>query len=197
MPGPYELYLIRHGSRGRTGRRVARRRQAAADRRRHEPPAEGARGLAALGVSFDVVLTSPLVRTQQTADIVAGAFDPRPPIVTVDVARAGRQRAAVLADLEKQSRRTRIALVGHEPGIGELAAQAGRLASPVRVQERRRLPHRRRDAATDRSRHPALVPDAEDSQDDQEVAFSRQLSLRSAPERFLKADSRRTAYARR
>ena len=81
------------------------------------------RGLAAFGVSFDVVLTSPLVRTKQTADVVAGAFDPRPPIVTVDALAPGGSLQAVLADLEKQSRRKRIALVGHEPGIGELAAR--------------------------------------------------------------------------
>jgi phosphohistidine phosphatase SixA len=29
----------------------------------------------------------------------------------------------VLADLQKQSRRTKIALVGHEPGLGDLAAR--------------------------------------------------------------------------
>jgi phosphohistidine phosphatase SixA len=29
----------------------------------------------------------------------------------------------VLADLEKQAKRTRIALVGHEPAIGELASR--------------------------------------------------------------------------
>ena len=31
--------------------------------------------------------------------------------------------AAVIADLEKHVRKTRLALVGHEPGIGELAAR--------------------------------------------------------------------------
>ena len=76
-----------------------------------------------LGVSFDVVLTSPLVRARQTADVVAGAFDPRPPIVTVESLAPGGTYQAVLTDLEKQSRRSRIALVGHEPGIGELAAR--------------------------------------------------------------------------
>ena len=76
-----------------------------------------------LGVSFDVVLTSALVRARQTADAVAGAFDPRPPIVTAESLAPGGTYQAVLADLEKQSRRSCIALVGHEPGIGELAAR--------------------------------------------------------------------------
>ena len=82
-----------------------------------------ARGLARLGVAFDVVLTSPLVRARQTADAVASTFDPRPPIVAIESLPPGGTYQAVLADLEKQSRRSRIALVGHEPGIGELAAR--------------------------------------------------------------------------
>ena len=45
---------------------------------------KAARGLARLGVTFDVILTSPLVRTRQTAEIVAAAFDLRPPIVAVE-----------------------------------------------------------------------------------------------------------------
>jgi phosphohistidine phosphatase len=54
---------------------------------------------------------------------VASTFDPRPPIVVIDSLSPGGTYQAVLADLEKQSRRSRIALVGHEPGIGELAAR--------------------------------------------------------------------------
>jgi phosphohistidine phosphatase len=37
----------------------------------------------------------------------------------------------VLADLEKQSKRAHIALVGHEPGIGELAARLIGTRHPV------------------------------------------------------------------
>jgi phosphohistidine phosphatase len=63
------------------------------------------------------------VRTRQTAEVVAAEVSPRPPIVAVDSLAANGSYQAVLADLEKQARRTKIALVGHEPGIGELAAR--------------------------------------------------------------------------
>ncbi len=89
------------------------------------PLRKSAKGLARLGVSIDVILTSPLTRTRQTADIVAAAFDPRPAIVNVDALAPGGTNANVLAELEKHVRRGRIAIVGHEPGIGELA---GRIA---------------------------------------------------------------------
>jgi phosphohistidine phosphatase len=72
---------------------------------------------------FDVILTSPFVRTRQTADVIAGAFEAKPPIVPVDSLVPGGGYQAVLTDLEKQGRRSRIALVGHEPGIGALAAR--------------------------------------------------------------------------
>jgi phosphohistidine phosphatase len=69
------------------------------------------------------VLTSPLVRARQTADIVAAAFTTRPPIVVIESLSTEGSPQSVITDLEAHSRRGRIALVGHEPGIGELAAK--------------------------------------------------------------------------
>jgi phosphohistidine phosphatase len=83
---------------------------------------KSAAGLARL-CELDVVLTSPLVRAKQTAEIVASAFTPRPPIVTAESLAPGGTFRAVLEELERQSRRLQIGLVGHEPGIGELAAR--------------------------------------------------------------------------
>lgn len=123
MPGPYELYFVRHGlaedrgdawpddtKRPLTDEGMSRMRRAA-------------RALARLGVTVDVVLSSPLVRARQTADLLAGGLDPRPSIVNVDSLTPDGSYAAVIADLEKHSRKCRIALVGHEPMIGELAAR--------------------------------------------------------------------------
>ena len=131
MPGPFELYLIRHGiaeERGEAWPDDAKRplTEAGIDRVR-----KSARGLARLGVAFDVILTSPLVRTRQTADAVASAFTVRPHIVAVDSLAPGGTYQAVLADLEKQTRRSRIALVGHEPGIGELASRLSGSRHPL------------------------------------------------------------------
>ena len=123
MAGPYELYLIRHGlaeERGEEWPDDAKRPLTAQGMSRLR---KEARGLARLGVSFDVVLASPLVRARQTAEIIAGGFDPRPPIVNIDSLAPGGTYQAIVADLEKHARKTRIALVGHEPAIGELAAR--------------------------------------------------------------------------
>ena len=81
------------------------------------------RGLSRLGVTLDVVLTSPLVRARQTAEIVAAGVSPRPSLISAESLAPDGSFAAVVADLEKHVRKGRIALVGHEPGIGELAAR--------------------------------------------------------------------------
>lgn len=131
MPGPYEIYLIRHGiaeergeewpddtKRPLTDSGMARMRKIA-------------RAIERFGVELDVVLTSPLVRTRQTAEIVAGAFNPAPALVAVDSLAPGGSAAAVFEDLAKQAKRERIALVGHEPGIGELAARLLGSRNPI------------------------------------------------------------------
>ena len=123
MPGPHELYLIRHGI-------AEERGESWPDDSKRPLTAEGtsrlrksARGLVRLGVAFEVILTSPFVRARQTADVVASVYDPRPHIVTAESLAPGGAYHALITELEKQARRTRIALVGHEPGIGELAAR--------------------------------------------------------------------------
>jgi phosphohistidine phosphatase len=123
MSTSYELYLIRHGVAEERGDKWP-------DDTKRPLSADGisrmrktVRGLARLGVTVDVILTSPLVRTRQTADLVAAGLDPRPTIVNTESLALGGSVAAVIADLEKHARKTRIALVGHEPGIGELAAR--------------------------------------------------------------------------
>lgn len=131
MADAFELYLIRHGlaeergeawpddtKRPLTDRGTARLRKSG-------------RGLLNLGVTFDVVLTSPLVRARQTAETLASAFDVRPPIVTADAFAPGATWQTVAAELEKHTRRSHIAIVGHEPDIGELAARLIGAKQPI------------------------------------------------------------------
>lgn len=123
MPGPYELYFIRHGL-------AEERGDAWPDDNKRPLTDEGmsrlrkaARGLARIGVTVDVVLTSPLVRARQTAELVAAGLEARPSIINIDSLAPAGSYAAVMQDLEKHARKSRIALVGHEPMMGELAAR--------------------------------------------------------------------------
>jgi phosphohistidine phosphatase len=131
MAGPYELYLVRHGiaePRGEAWPDDAKRPLTEQGMSRLK---RSARALVRLGVSIDVVLTSPLVRTRQTAEIVAGAFSPRPSLINVEALAPGGAPAALATELEKHSRRPHIVIVGHEPGIGELAAWLLGMRHPI------------------------------------------------------------------
>lgn len=123
MAASIELYLIRHApaeERGLSWPDDGRRplSEDGVNRMR-----KAARGLVRLDVTFDIVLASPLLRARQTADIVARAFETPPPIKLAGSLAPGASYAMFAADLEKHARWTRIALVGHEPGLGHLAAK--------------------------------------------------------------------------
>jgi phosphohistidine phosphatase len=118
-----ELYLIRHGI-------AAERGEEHPDDSKRPLTSKGiaslrreAKSLNALGVTFDQIITSPLVRTRQTADILAEALQGKPPVATSDSLAPAGTPAAVIQELNKHARKARVALVGHEPNLGELAAR--------------------------------------------------------------------------
>lgn len=114
-----ELYLMRHG-----------RAAAAAGMSDHERPLapEGvleiervAAGLAASGVRFDRILTSPLVRAAQTARIVARAQPV--PVAPEELAQlaGGAVPELLFRALSPAPDGARLLLVGHEPDMSGLA----------------------------------------------------------------------------
>ncbi|HWW88249.1 MAG TPA: phosphohistidine phosphatase SixA [Vicinamibacterales bacterium] len=123
MGGPFELYLIRHGLAEERGEKWPDDTKRPLTEEGIAKMRKGTRGLSRLGVAIEVILTSPLVRTRQTADIVAAGLGSRPAVVNVESLAPGGSFAAIVTDLEKHARKVRIGLVGHEPGIGELAAR--------------------------------------------------------------------------
>lgn len=125
-----ELYLIRHGLAAERGENYPDDSKRPLTQRGIERLKREGRGLVALDVTFDVMLTSPYVRARQTAETIADALRTRPQIVLTDSLIPGGSYNAVIDELAKHSRRKRIALVGHEPGIGELAARLIGLRRP-------------------------------------------------------------------
>jgi phosphohistidine phosphatase len=120
----FELYLIRHGLAAERGENYPDDTKRPLTTRGIQRMKRAGKSLVALDVSFDVILTSPLVRTRQTAEALASSFRDLPPIVNAPSLVPGGTHNAIVDDLAKQShRRKRIAIVGHEPGIGEFAAR--------------------------------------------------------------------------
>ena len=79
---------------------------------------EGAEGLRTLVSSIDLLAASPLVRAQQTAEIVAHRYGDCA-VETTDVLEPGTVPSRFLAWLREQDGNV-IAIVGHEPDLGAL-----------------------------------------------------------------------------
>ena len=122
MAAPAELYLVRHAiaaergedwpdddKRPLTTRGVARFK-------------ESVEGMRKLGVEIDEIFTSPLIRAKQTAELMAAGLSGKPTVRTLDALAPGHTPGSVMAQLARAAKRRRIALVGHEPDLGELAA---------------------------------------------------------------------------
>lgn len=115
-----KLYVIRHGIAEAGGPGLADE-----DRRLTEAGREELRrsveGLAAFGLRLDTVLTSPLVRARETAALVRKGIPGPAPALLPDLAPGG-DLAQVLRAAEGAGER--VAVVGHEPGLGCLVSLA-------------------------------------------------------------------------
>ncbi len=81
------------------------------------------KSLRKMGVEFNFLVTSPLVRARQTAGLVAEAFGWREEPQEADVLGHGCTTPAVLKLLAKFPPEATVALVGHEPDFSRLTAQ--------------------------------------------------------------------------
>jgi len=117
-----ELYLLRHA--------IAVSRENAGFPRDSDRPltAKGTaklqgvvRGMKALGLSFDVILTSPYLRALQTAEIVADALGVSKKVEpTEHLTPNGNPRALIKLIASRSAARASILVVGHEPSLSQL-----------------------------------------------------------------------------
>jgi phosphohistidine phosphatase len=143
------LYLVRHAIAAERGREWPDDSKRPLIRKGVERMREVVRGLAELDVHVDVLLTSPFVRAVQTAEIVADGLTPRPSIVETSSLTPDEAPTSILRALEPYRRTKAVALVGHEPGIGRLAAWLLSAAEPVEFKK----------GGVCCIEHPALPPD--------------------------------------
>ena len=87
------------------------------------------------GMAVDRIATSPLVRTRETADILAEAFDGAPPIDVLDALAPASDWPALVEWTSRQDA-ARVAWVGHMPCVGRLVALTiGDGSAAIRMQK--------------------------------------------------------------
>jgi phosphohistidine phosphatase len=118
------LYLLRHGIAVEPGTAG------------HEPDSErpltakgksrlhaAARAMEDLGLSFDLILSSPFLRARQTAEIIARDFKLRKQLAfSDDLTPAGNPRLLIQQINKRRPEPESVLLVGHEPYLGKLIA---------------------------------------------------------------------------
>ena len=122
MASPTALYLVRHAIAADRGSEWPDDNKRPLTERGVARFKEAVKGLRRLDVEIDEIFTSPLIRARQTAELLAEGLEGKPPVKVLDALAPGHTSAAVMTQLAKAAKRRRIALVGHEPDLGELAA---------------------------------------------------------------------------
>jgi phosphohistidine phosphatase len=124
MAATIELFLVRHAIAAERGPNYP-------DDRERPLTSEGVarfkqvvEGLKDFDVRLELVLTSPLVRASHTAELLVSGVGGKPRLESLEALSPGGRMGQVLEAVAKYSKRNKhIALVGHEPDLGELAAR--------------------------------------------------------------------------
>jgi phosphohistidine phosphatase len=82
-----------------------------------------AKALQALGIEPDVILTSPLVRAKQTAEIVARRLGLKKRLIETDALAPGCELNRLAKLLDEHRSANSLLLVGHEPDFSTLVAE--------------------------------------------------------------------------
>jgi len=116
-----DLYLIRHAEAHPLNEHIADDAERPLTDAGRDATRALAQTLTRLGVQLDVLATSPLLRTRQTAEeLLTGWPAPVPELrVAAELAPGGKRRKIALG-LRKLGKHA-IGLVGHQPDLGELA----------------------------------------------------------------------------
>jgi phosphohistidine phosphatase len=114
-----ELYLLRHGIAADVGPKGSGDAGRTLTEEGIGKMQEEARGLRLLGLRPDVLLSSPLVRARQTAEIVGRALNIE--MQLADALAPGCDLARLRGLLGEHRGAERVMIVGHEPDFSELA----------------------------------------------------------------------------
>ena len=116
-----ELYIVRHAIAADRGPEWPDDSKRPLTERGIERFREIVDGLVWLDVQIETVLTSPLVRAKQTAQYLSSGLPSKPPVAVVDALAPGHVPAEMMEQAAREARtHKRVALVGHEPDLGEL-----------------------------------------------------------------------------
>jgi len=120
-----KIYVIRHAEAHPLGQKNAfsdEKRSLTGEGR--DRMRDAAKGLGVLGVELDLILSSPLARAIETAEIVAAALGvSKKEIVQTDNLKPGALVDELFSEIKKHTGVESLALVGHEPDLSGIISR--------------------------------------------------------------------------
>lgn len=92
-----------------------------------------AKGLRTLGVDFDIILSSPYLRAQQTAEILGDVFKMKKDVAQSENLTPMGDPDFLLAEINEKYTVDSLAIVGHEPYLSNLVSLLTAGGSPVEM----------------------------------------------------------------
>jgi len=116
-----DLYLLRHGIAARRGTAWRHDADRPLTKKGAKKIRDVAKAMRDLGLSFDIILSSPLRRAKETADIVARVLRCRKKLRFTDHLKIGGSPEALVHEITTRHRKAgAVLLVGHEPYLSRL-----------------------------------------------------------------------------
>lgn len=118
-----DLLILRHGDAGRSSLSPGDSKRSLTSEGRQEV-VDLSNGILSLKIKLDGVLTSPLLRAKQTAEIVAKSLKYKGEIKELDSLKPEGNRLEFYSALSKLKQDSTILVVGHEPYLSEMIGEA-------------------------------------------------------------------------
>lgn len=116
-----ELCLIRHGLAGTSFEDEAMDYERPLKKKGKEKLKDIAKGLKDMNICFDVVLTSPLLRSMETAGIINAYCGATEEVLVCDLLQPGSSYSMLSKLLNELQEYEKIAIIGHEPFLSGFA----------------------------------------------------------------------------
>ncbi|HSY11015.1 MAG TPA: phosphohistidine phosphatase SixA [Verrucomicrobiae bacterium] len=118
-----QIFFLRHANAGEPKLNPAKDEKRPLDKLGIEQSHDVGRALAALNITVDVILSSPLKRAMQTASVVANEIDHEEKVLTDNALRPGATYEQFQDLLRRYSRKDAIMVVGHNPTMTEFLSK--------------------------------------------------------------------------
>jgi len=117
-----ELFIIRHGLAGDPFEDIAMDNERPLTKKGKEKMKEIAKGMRKMKMHFDIVLTSPLLRARETAEIINAYCGKNEGPMETELLAPGASYKSLIKFLNTHKDADRIAIVGHEPFLSGFAS---------------------------------------------------------------------------